>query len=183
MWQYPMTMMFQTCLVILEPWWNIHALMMMMSWWTVCWWRGCLATVKDDQQWRGWALEIEDRRITVHNANEICWTWHDQWYAEHAQWYVQYTAQIYWMDKQGWWYDVWHALKVDIQSQACYPKVWHALVKTLMFQTFPWQWWWWQSSEVSPRVAATRRGWLAVKNDDKRRGWAAEVDKQNHEQT
>ena len=118
----------------------------------------------------------------LHICSEICLTWHEQWYAEHAQWYVQYTAQIYWMDKQGWWYDVWHALKVDIQSQACYPKVWHALVKTLMFQTFLWQWWWWQSSEVSPRVAATRRGWPAVKNDDQRRGWAAEVDKQNHEQ-
>ena len=45
--------------------------------------------------------KIEDWRITVHNAKEICLTWHDQWFAEHAQWYVQYTAHIYWMDKQG----------------------------------------------------------------------------------
>ena len=67
---------------------------------------------------------------------------------------------------RGWWYDVWHALKVDIQSQVCYPKVWHALVKTLMFDDLIvtssvdeqldqqywcliWQWWHGQKDDVA----------------------------------
>ena len=93
----------------------------------------------------------------------------DGMYIPCAPWWQPYMMMMY--TCKGWWYVVWHALKVDIQSQACYPKVWHALVKALMFQTLPWQWWWWQSSEVSSRVAAASIEWTA--DEVLIKGWLA----------